>query len=258
MPKFKIGDVVRGANCTNLFLGTNMTMGVVRSISLEDENSLSIELLKHKLVPDFLGEVFHNVKSSDLELILSVDDIPEVAYCLPKNDFVKFIEYYNDFKTMGDDDMQPKFAIGDYVVERDSVEFDGFLLGKVMEYGYGGYGGGGNKFVTVSILDHDDVDMVGHTMTYFEDDLELAEFYFNATSTKPKIVTKVENGVTFIVVEDRYTICVPTTENVVGISIKSVEDEYNEEIGKALAFYRTIKQNNEQVSQRKKLFGVSY
>lgn len=62
-----------------------------------------------------------------------------------------------------------------------------------------------------------------------------------------KITDKVkyvqEGDTLFIIVEEKYTIAVPTKVKVdeIGLSVKIDSDEYNEEVGKALALYRLVK-----------------
>lgn len=54
-----------------------------------------------------------------------------------------------------------------------------------------------------------------------------------------KVKVTVEKGMTFIVIDETYTICVPTKDDIIGISVKDPSDEANGEYGKALAMYRT-------------------
>jgi hypothetical protein len=52
----------------------------------------------------------------------------------------------------------------------------------------------------------------------------------------PDITQEFIDGVLCITVDKRYTICTDGTKT--GISVKHADDKYNEELGKALAFYR--------------------
>jgi hypothetical protein len=54
---------------------------------------------------------------------------------------------------------------------------------------------------------------------------------------EPKVRIVEELYRTFIIIENKYTICIPNNSQY-GIAIKKDSEEYNEEIGKALAYYR--------------------
>lgn len=53
-----------------------------------------------------------------------------------------------------------------------------------------------------------------------------------------------ENGVTFIIVNEKTTLAVPCKMEDIGKSVKHKEDDFCEEIGKAIAFYRLLDKYN--------------
>jgi hypothetical protein len=59
----------------------------------------------------------------------------------------------------------------------------------------------------------------------------------------PEVRTIVEDGIIYIVIDNRYIIA--TTDVNFGLSVKNPSDKFNLEIGKALAFYRKDKKDRE-------------
>lgn len=152
-----------------------------------------------------------------------------------------------------EENIMSKFNVGDIVRGNDESGRYGYttkyMVGRVTANSQGRY----DERITVKILQH------SQYPTQIGREYEVESQHFDKLNglKKPKVVKvapvveptpevipamkiTVEGKVTYILIEGKYTIAIPTVAPI-GIATKHEEDTYSEESGKALAMYRLNK-----------------
>ncbi|MGE6227582.1 hypothetical protein [Paenibacillus chitinolyticus] len=227
MAKFKKGDIICGDNNQHGITNTNMTKGEV--IEAPGNGTIDVKILEHNTHPSEVERIYTKLGEGCFKLY--------------------------------EEKSEESFEVGQLVVPRkemcphyDITGAPGTVL-KVEKVFNDGK-------VFLRVVDHKDKRRMGYTnivyAKYFKlqkpvlpDELSVnpnaeAKVTVAQKEGRPNLKQEVFGNGTFITVEDRYTIFIPTTEDLIGVSIKHPTDENNDEVGKALAMYRSIYKHSQK------------